>query len=107
MKYSELHYERIDVEKNRKVMEGFVDRISGADSADEQISTILEANDTSREYQSYAAMASLNFSRDINDEKAKAEKDYYDSIGPDMQEIGDIFDKAINDSEFKLSLIHI
>ena len=31
MKYSELHYERIDVEKNRKVMEGFVDRISGAD----------------------------------------------------------------------------
>tara|TARA_B000000441_G_scaffold76930_1_gene52192 strand:- start:493 stop:618 length:126 start_codon:yes stop_codon:yes gene_type:complete len=41
MKYSELHYERIDVEKNRKVMEGFVDRISGADSADEQISTIL------------------------------------------------------------------
>ena len=57
MKYSELHYERIDVEKNRKVMEGFVDRISGADSADEQISTILEANDTSREYQSYAAMA--------------------------------------------------
>ena len=104
MKYSELHYERIDVEKNRKVMEGFVDRISGADSADEQISTILEANDTSREYQSYAAMASLNFSRDINDEKAKAEKDYYDSIGPDMQEIGDIFDKAINDSEFKNEL---
>ena len=104
MKYSELHYERIDVEKNRKVMEGFVDRISGADSADEQISTILEANDTSREYQSYAAMASLNFSRDINDEKAKAEKDYYDSIGPDMQEIGDIFDKAINNSEFKNEL---
>ena len=104
MKYSELHYERINVEKNRKVMEGFVDRISGADSADEQISTILEANDTSREYQSYAAMASLNFSRDINDEKAKAEKDYYDSIGPDMQEIGDIFDKAINDSEFKNEL---
>ena len=104
MKYSELHYERIDVEKNRKVMEVFVDRISGADSADEQISTILEANDTSREYQSYAAMASLNFSRDINDEKAKAEKDYYDSIGPDMQEIGDIFDKAINDSEFKNEL---
>ena len=104
MKYSELHYERIDVEKNRKVMEGFVNRISGADSADEQISTILEANDTSREYQSYAAMASLNFSRDINDEKAKAEKDYYDSIGPDMQEIGDIFDKAINDSEFKNEL---
>ena len=104
MKYSELHYERIDVEKNRKIMEGFVDRISGADSADEQISTILEANDTSREYQSYAAMASLNFSRDINDEKAKAEKDYYDSIGPDMQEIGDIFDIAINDSEFKNEL---
>ncbi len=104
MKYSELHYERIDVEKNRKIMEGFVDRISAADSADEQISTILEANDTSREYHSYASMASLNFSRDINDEKAKAEKDYYDSIGPDMQEIGDIFDKAINDSEFKNEL---
>ncbi len=104
MKYSELHYERIDVDKNRKTMAELVDKFSNADSAEEQINTILEANDTSREYQSYAAMASLNFSKDINDEKAKAEKDYYDSIGPDMHEIGDIFDKAVNNSPFKKDL---
>mgnify|MGYP001162140277 FL=1 len=101
MKYSELHYERISVEKNRKVMADLVDRFSNADTAEEQISTILEADKAAGEYQSYASMASLNFSRNINDENAKAEKDYYDSIGPDMREIGDSFDKAVDQSQFK------
>ena len=72
MKYSELHYELISVEKNRKVMEDLVDRFSNADTAEEQISTILEADKAAGEYQSYASMASLNFSRDINDENANA-----------------------------------
>ena len=104
MKYSELHYERIDVDKNRKYMAELVDRFSNSDSAEDQASVIVDANESAREYQSYASMASLNFSRDINDEKAKAEKDYYDSIGPDMIEIGDSFDKVVDQSQFKNEL---
>ena len=101
MKYSELQYERIDVEKRRNLMKEYLDKFSNAHSVDDQINVILDVNEKNKEYNSYAAMASLNFSRDINDEDAKAEKDYYDSIGPDMIEIGDSFEKAVNQSKYK------
>ena len=101
MKYSELQYERIDVEKRRNLMKEYLDKFSNAHSVDDQINVILDVNEQNKEYHSYAAMASLNFSRDINDEDAKAEKDYYDSIGPDMIEIGDSFEKAVNQSKHK------
>ncbi|MEL1225297.1 MAG: M3 family oligoendopeptidase [Candidatus Neomarinimicrobiota bacterium] len=101
MKYSELQYERIDVEKRRNSMKEYLDKFSNAHSVEDQINIILEVNEQNKEYHSYSAMASLNFSRDINDEHAKAEKDYYDSIGPDMIEIGDSFEKAVNQSKHK------
>ena len=101
MKYSELQYERIDVEKRRNSMKEYLDKFSNAHSVEDQINIILDVNEQNKEYHSYSAMASLNFSRDINDEHAKAEKDYYDSIGPDMIEIGDSFEKAVNQSKHK------
>ena len=101
MKYSELQYERIDVEKRRNLMKEYLDKFSNAHSVDDQINVILDVNEQNKEYHSYAAMASLNFSRDINNEDAKTEKDYYDSIGPDMIEIGDSFEKAVNQSKYK------
>ena len=101
MKYSELQYERIDVEKRRNLMKEYLDKFSNAHSVDDQINVILDVNEQNKEYHSYAAMASLNFSRDVNDEDAKEEKDYYDSIGPDMIEIGDSFEKAVDQSKYK------
>ncbi|MEL1232527.1 MAG: M3 family oligoendopeptidase [Candidatus Neomarinimicrobiota bacterium] len=101
MKYSELQYERIDVEKRRNSMKEYLDKFSNAHSVEDQINIILDVNEQNKEYHSYSAMASLNFSRDINVEHAKAEKDYYDSIGPDMIEIGDSFEKAVNQSKHK------
>ena len=104
MKYSELQYERIDVEKRRNLMKDYLDKFSNALSVDDQINVILDVNEQNKEYHSYAAMASLNFSRNVNDEAAKEEKDYYDSIGPDMIEIGDSFEKAVNQSKYKNEL---
>ena len=101
MKYSELPYERVDVEKTRNLMKEYLEKFSNAQSVDEQANVILDVNKQNKEYHSYAAMASLNFSRNIYDEDAKAEKDYYDSIGPDMIEISDLFEKAVVQSKYK------
>ncbi len=46
----------------------------------------------------------MNFSRNINDEAAKSEKDYYDSIGPDIQEVYNKLDQAVDASRFKADL---
>ena len=104
MKYNELHYERINIEEKKQSFNELVTRFSNANTVEGQVGVILDANEEAREYQTYASMASLNFSRNINDEEAKKEKDYYDSIGPDMTEIGDKFDKVVNESIFKAEL---
>ena len=101
MKYDELHYERIDLDETKNNMSGLVKKFNEAKNADEQIDVIMKIDSFSRDYSTYQSMASLNFSRNINDEDAKSEKEYYDSITPDMTESYNLFDKALNASSFK------
>ena len=37
MKYSELHYERININKQKEIMSDLVDRFKNANSSDEQV----------------------------------------------------------------------
>ncbi|MGY8783270.1 MAG: M3 family oligoendopeptidase [Fidelibacterota bacterium] len=104
MKYHDMHYERIDVSEKRKIMQTWVDEFSKTDQFEEQIKILKDVDQLSREYQTYESIADLNFSRNINDQKAKEEKEYYDQISPDMQEIFNKLDKAINSSPFKEKL---
>ena len=101
MVYKDFHYERLDLEQSKSMLNKIVSDFKKADSAEKQIDAIKEVDGFSREYMTYQAMASLNFSRDINDDSAKSEKDYYDSISPDMREAYDNFDKALHQSKFK------
>ena len=101
MKYSEFPYERVEVETQKALMAGWLSRFENAESANEQISVLKEVDESNREYSSYQAIASLNYNRNINDEDAKAEKDYYDKIGPEIQEIHNKLDQAVDSSKFK------
>ena len=107
MVYKDFHYERLDLEESKSILNKIISDFKHADSAKKQIDAIKEVDDFSREYMTYQAMASLNFSRDINNESAKKEKDYYDSISPDMREIYDIFDKALHKSKFKSEIVNM
>ena len=101
MKYNDFPYQRVTVVSQKEAMDNWLSRFQGAESVQDQISVIKEADDAIREYSSYQAIASLNFNRNIHDEDAKAEKEYYDSIGPDIQEIYNKLDMAIDSSTFK------
>jgi len=101
MKYNDFPYQRVTVVSQKEAMDNWLSRFQGAESVQDQISVIKEADDAIREYSSYQAIASLNFNRNIHDEDAKAEKEYYDSIGPDIQEVYNKLDKAIDSSTFK------
>ena len=101
MIYKDFHYERLDLKKSKSILNKIISDFKNADSAKIQIDAIKEIDGFSREYMTYQAMASLNYSRDINDDSAKKEKDYYDSISPDMREIYDSFDKVLHQSKFK------
>ena len=54
MKYSELPYERIDVENRRNLMKENLEKFSNAESFNEQANVILEVNKQNKEYHSYA-----------------------------------------------------
>ena len=53
MKYSELQYERIYLEKRRNLMKEYLDKFSHAQSVDDQINVILDVNEQNKEYHSY------------------------------------------------------
>ena len=105
MIYNDFHYERLDLEKSKHLINEVISDFKNAKSADKQIEAIKMVDNFSRDYMTYQAMASLNFSRNINDVDAKAEKDYYDSISPDMTELYDKFDKVLHESKFKQNII--
>ena len=75
MVYNELHYERIDFEKSKQFLMDIITDFESAETAEKQIAAIKEVDHFSRDYMTYNAMASLNFSRNINDEGAKDEKE--------------------------------
>ena len=104
MKYYEFPYKRLTVDSQNALMVDWLVRFEDAESAEDQITVLEEVDDASREYASYVSIASLNFSRNINDEAAKSEKDYYDSIGPDIQEVYNKLDQAVDASRFKADL---
>ena len=104
MKYSEYPYERINLDEARQNMSSWLTRFNSAESSGEQIAVLKEVDESSREYSSYQAIASLNFNKNINDDEAKAEKEYYDNIGPEYMKIHNELDKAVNTSQFKEEL---
>ena len=105
MIYKELHYERLDVDKSKNLLNDIITDFQEAGSASKQIDAIKKVDSFSRDYMTYQAMASLNFSRDINDVDAKSEKEYYDSISTDMREVYDKFDKVLHESKYKDEII--
>ena len=104
MKYKDFPYKRVDIEPQKELMAGWLIRFENAETVSEQITVLKEVDESSREYSSYQSIASLNFSRNINDEAAKSERDYYDSIGPDIQEVYNKLDQAVDASRFKADL---
>ena len=105
MTYNELHYERIDLNKSKRKLATMIKGFKNSDSAADQIDMIQKIDNFSRDYMTFQSMASLNFSKNINSAKAKEEKDFYDSISPDMREAYDIYDKALHESKFKREII--
>ena len=102
MKYSEYHHERVSVDdgkKSRRTVETF----QLAEFVEDQIVVIKEMDESSRNTLP-CLHRQLEFQSDACDEEAKAEKEYYDSIGPNMAEINNRWAKAVDASRFKSNL---
>ncbi len=105
MKYSQYKYKRIDLSNFKKNTNEMIIEFNSAESYTKQIQIIQKYQEIQKEIQTYASIASLNFSRDTKDKKNINENKFYDEISPEIAAIDNQFTKAISNSKFKNELL--
>ena len=104
MKVSELPYHRVTIEEVTAVMEDVLARIKNAASADEILKAREDYLKIQLEYQSNTALAYMRYSINTVDEFYVAENEYYDEIGPAVQNYNVQYASALLDSPFRKEL---
>ena len=101
MKFSEMTYNRPDIQKLKENLAACAKRIADAASAKEQIGAFDEA---SRMLQSFSTAESIAYIRNtINttDEFYDAEREFFDEAGPELQEASNLINIALLNSRFR------
>ena len=104
MKVSELPYRRVTIEEVTSIMEDVIARVRSAASADEILTAREDARKILLEYQTNTALAYMRYSINTVDEFYVAENEYYDEIGPAVQNFSVQYASALLDSPFRAEL---
>ena len=104
MKVSQLPYSRVTVEEVTSVMEDMIARVRNAQNADEILAVHEEYRKLLLKFQTNTALSYMRYSINTVDEFYKAENDYYDEIGPQVQNYNVQLASALLDSPFRAEL---
>ncbi len=100
MKFSEMPYRRYEIEKAQEQFSAITEKIKAAKSAEEAAKLIRESDEIMKESITYSTIANVKSTIDTKDEFFSSEKDYYDRIGPLMQQAYDEVCTAILESPY-------
>ena len=104
MKVCDLPYKRVTLEEVEAVMKDVIARIRSAKSADEILAAREDCNALRLEYQTAASLSYMRYSINTVDEFYVAEKEYYDEVGPSVQNYMIEYASALLDSPFRAEL---
>ena len=104
MKVSELPYRRVSLEEVKEVMERVISRIREAKSVEEILAAREEYLAMNLEYYTNVSLASMRYTINTVDEFYVAENDYYDEIGPAVENYTVEYASALLDSPFRTEL---
>ena len=104
MKVKDLPYKRVTLEEVQNVMEDILKRIRGAENAEEILQAREDYLKINCEYRSNAALSYMRYTLNTVDEFYKAENEYYDEIGPAVQNYTVQYASALLDSPFRKEL---
>jgi len=82
MKFWDMPYERIDVEKEKEVVKKLIEDFQNAKSADEQLAVHKQYYEVMKRVRTQRTLANTRFTLDTSDEFYSAENDYYDKEMP-------------------------
>ncbi|UHA74556.1 M3 family oligoendopeptidase [Paenibacillus sp. 481] len=103
-KFSEFQYERPDLQIIEQRFKQLVEQFSSADSFAAQDQVMTQINKLRSEIGTQMTIASIRHSIDTNDAFYKAEQDYFDEIGPVVQEYVTDYYRALVESAFRTEL---
>lgn len=104
MKFSEMPYQRPDVDALLTALADLAKRFENAGSASEQLELIQECDRLTEDFSTMATIASIRNSVDTRDPFYEAEQEFFDQIGPTVQEKAQQFTRAVVNSKFRPEL---
>ena len=102
MKVNEIRYERVTLEETKEKIAAAVDAVRGAKSG-KDLAEIREkmVKPAMVDFYTAASLCNARYTQDTRDAFYKAEMDYYDEVGPLMQDAYLQFTNALLDSPYR------
>ncbi len=101
MKFSEMPYERPDLEAVKGQLADFTARLKAAKSYDEAKAVFLEADEVSRHVGTLSTLASIRNSIDTRDEFYDGEMNFWNAAIPELQEYDQKWNLTMLESPFR------
>lgn len=104
LKFEEFEYKRPDMSSIKKEFNELLEHFRSASSFEEQNEIIEKMNAIGSNYSTQANLAYIRSSIDTNDAFYQNEREYFDEIGPEFQELGTAFYKDLIVTPFRKEL---
>ena len=93
--FEEFEYKRPDMDNIKQEFHGLLEQFRSAESFEEQNGIIEKLNAIGSNYSTQSNLMYIRSSIDTNDEFYQKEREYFDEIGPEFQELGTAFYKEL------------
>ncbi|MGL5256292.1 MAG: M3 family oligoendopeptidase [Proteocatella sp.] len=103
MKFSEFRYERPNFKEKKEIFELELDQMKNSDYEMFKLG-IKKINEIRNYIQSMSTIVSIRYSINTEDEFYKAEKEYWDEISPEYEELDSKFYKILVESKYREKL---
>lgn len=102
--FEEFKYNRPDMDSIKVEFHKLLEQFGSAKSFEEQNSIIEQLNAIGSNYSTQSNLMYIRSSIDTNDEFYQKERDYFDEIGPEFQELGTAFYKELVKTPYRKEL---
>lgn len=104
MKFTDMHYERPDIQGVETTFRELLSKFSSAQTLDEQVRVIENVNALRNHFVSMSILASIRNSIDVRDDHYRDEKSYFNQVNPTFESLETEFRRAITSSEYRKEL---
>ena len=101
MKFSEMPYQRPDLEAVKAQYSSLIQRLKSAASYEEAKTVFLEKEEAEKHINTLGTLVSIRHSIDTRDKFYDGEEQFWNHAGPELQEYGQAWTKAMLESPFR------